>query len=183
MVLAPPFMTLATQNPQEHEGTYPLPDAQLDRFLLKVHISYPDETEEVQMVERVTEGRVGDGFLLEGVQQVAQPQDVLALQQVAASVRVESAVREYGVKLVRATRSWPGMMTGAGPRGGLALIRAARAKALLSGREFVTPDDIKSVAVPALRHRVLLSPETELEGRTSDELLRDLLATVDAPRQ
>lgn len=181
--LARPFMTLATQNPAEHEGTYPLPDAQLDRFLLKVHIEYPTEAEEVSMVERVTEGRVGDEMTLEQVEAVATPQQVVAMQQAVAQVRVDARVREYGVRIVRATRSWPGLRLGAGPRGGLAMLRAARAHAVLCGRAFVTPDDIKTVTAPALRHRIILSPESELEGQSADHVIRDVLGTVDAPRQ
>jgi MoxR-like ATPase len=181
--LEPPFMTLATQNPSEHEGTYPLPDAQLDRFLLKVHIDYPTETDEIAMVERITENRIGDELTLDAVGTVATREQILGLQESAAAVRVDVRVREYGVRLVRATRSWPGLLVGAGPRGGLALIRAARAAALLRGRDFVVPDDVKAVALPALRHRVTLAPESELEGHSADVILKNVLATVEAPRQ
>ncbi len=183
MKLAPPFMVLATQNPSEHEGTYPLPDAQLDRFLLKIHIGYPDEGEEVNMVEAITEGFVGEGLRTDAVAQVAQASGIIALQQAAAQVRVDPRIREYGVRIVRATRQWPGLTLGAGPRGGLALVRAARAYATLNQRDFVMPDDVKYVALPTLRHRIVLSPESELEGQTADQVIRDVLATVEAPRQ
>jgi MoxR-like ATPase len=182
VALERPFMTLATQNPLEHEGTYPLPDAQLDRFLLKIHIDYPREDEEVEMVERVTAGTIGDSLFIEQVGVVADTKSVLALQEATSRLTVDHRVAEYAVRIVRASRKWPGLVQGAGPRGGLALIRASRAHALLAGRGFVTPDDIKSVALPALRHRVTLSPETELEGQTADHLLATLLGTVDAPR-
>ncbi|OGQ86097.1 MAG: AAA family ATPase [Deltaproteobacteria bacterium RIFOXYA12_FULL_58_15] len=182
MLLEPPFMTLATQNPLEHEGTYPLPDAQLDRFLLKIHIHYPAEVEEVAMVEQVTTGKVGAALTVENVDTVADAKSILALQAATAAVRVDHRVAEYAVRLVRTTRKWPGLAQGAGPRGGLALIRASRAYALLEGRDFVTPDDIKAIARPALRHRVMLSPETELEGQTADQLLTGILGSVDAPR-
>jgi MoxR-like ATPase len=178
-----PFMTLATQNPIEQEGTYPLPEAQLDRFLLKVLIDYPDETQEQALVERVTGGRVGDTLDVSEVQTLAEPQAILSLQQTAADLQVDRAVTDYAVRLVRATRDWPGISVGAGPRGAIALVRAARAAALLAGRDFTTPDDIKRVAPAALRHRVLLAPEVELEGRSVDEILVGVLADVEAPRQ
>jgi len=180
--LEPPFMTLATQNPLEHEGTYPLPDAQLDRFLLKIHIDYPEETEEVTMVERVTADQIGDNLDVDQVTAVADGPAILALCAATAKLRVDHRVTEYAVRLVRATRKWPGLAQGAGPRGGLALIRAARAFALLAGREFVIPDDIKAIATPALRHRVTLAPETELEGQTTDQILATILSTIEAPR-
>jgi MoxR-like ATPase len=183
MPLEPPFMTLATQNPSEHEGTYPLPDAQLDRFLLKVQIDYPTESDEIAMVERVTEGRVGDELSLDAVSTVATREQILELQAAAAAVRVDARVREYAVRIVRTTRAWPGLSLGAGPRGGLAVVRAARAAAILRGRDFVVPDDVKLVALPALRHRVTLAPESELEGHTADGIVRNILATVEAPRQ
>jgi len=178
-----PFLTLATQNPIEMEGTYPLPEAQLDRFLLKIHLDYPSETEEVNLTRHVTDGRVGDALPLENVCAVAQPEDVTRLQAAAANVRVDESVREYAVRITRATRERPDVSIGAGPRGAIAMIRAARAVALLAGRDFVLPDDLKSIALPALRHRVLLSPEAELEGRTADGVATAVLEEVEAPRQ
>jgi MoxR-like ATPase len=177
-----PFMTLATQNPIELEGTYPLPEAQIDRFLLKVHIDYPSQDEELQLVRRVAEGRVGDGLDVSAVSAVTDAAGVLDLQAAAAKVFVDERVAEYAVRLARATRTWPGVALGAGPRGGLALVRAARAQALLAGRSFVTPDDVKAVAPAALRHRIHLSPEIELEGRRADSLLEAILAQVEVPR-
>ncbi len=181
-LLPRPFMTLATQNPFEHEGTYPLPDAQLDRFLLKTLISYPEETDEVRMVGLVTQEQTDDAFTTENVAAVASGADVLAMREVAARVRVDEKVVEYAVAVARRTRKWPGVAQGASPRGGLALVRAARAKALLEGRDFVLPDDIKSIATPALRHRILLAPDAQLEGQSSDLILAALLEAVEAPR-
>ncbi len=177
-----PFMTLATQNPIEQEGTYPLPEAQLDRFLLKIQITYPDEAQEVQLVEQVTRGQAGDALNIEAVEPVAEAASVCAMQAAAAGLHLDERVIEYAVRITRATRDWAGVALGAGPRGGLALIRAARAYALVVGRDFVTPDDVKFVALPALRHRIQLSPEMELEGEQIEDVLHAILAHVDAPR-
>jgi MoxR-like ATPase len=177
-----PFMTLATQNPIEMEGTYPLPEAQLDRFLMKVRIAYPSEAEEIELTRHVTEGRVGDALPLDRVRVVATPEDVARLQAAAAALTVDERVREYAVRVVRATREAPGVAIGAGPRGAIALVRAARAIALLGARSFVVPDDVKQAARPVLRHRILLSPEAELEARTADAMVEAVLADVPAPR-
>ncbi len=178
-----PFMTLATQNPIEQEGTYPLPEAQLDRFLLKIQLDYPSEQEEAAMVKAVTTGHIGDVLDVSEVASVVKPETILALQKIAARIQVDAQVNEYAVRITRATRNWQGISLGAGPRGGIALIRAARAAALLAGRDYVTPDDIKTIALPALRHRVALSPELELEGHNTDFVLSTILEKVDAPRQ
>jgi MoxR-like ATPase len=178
-----PFTTLATQNPIEMEGTYPLPEAQLDRFLLKIRMEYPDESEEVALLEHVTEGRVGNALPLEQVRAVASPEDVSQVQSAASAIRVDERVREYAVRIVRATRARPDVAVGAGPRGAIALIRAARAAALLAGRHFAIPDDVKALARPALRHRMLLAPETELEGGTQDSVVAAVLGEVEAPRE
>jgi MoxR-like ATPase len=181
--LEPPFMVLATQNPIEQEGTYALPEAQLDRFLLKLRIDYPSQAEEMALVRHVTEGKVGDKLDVDPVAQLVKPATVLSLQAVAASVRMDDAVLDYAIRLVRATRNWPGVVAGAGPRGGISLMRAARAAALLEARDFVTPDDVKRMALPALRHRIAPSPELELEGRDTDTILKGLLEKVEAPRK
>ena len=181
-VLPPPFMTLATQNPIEHEGTYPLPEAQLDRFLLKIQIDYPSAAEETALLRSVTGGRVGDKLDVSRVQAVADPEAVLNLQHITARLRLDDAVLDYVVRLVAATRKTPGFAIGAGPRGGIALIRAARAQALLNGRDFVIPDDVKSIAKPALRHRLALAAEYEMEGAQVDDVLDELLRRVAAPR-
>ena len=181
--LAPPFMTLATQNPVEQEGTYPLPEAQLDRFLLKIVVDYPSLEEEARIVELVTAGRIGGQLEVSAVQPVCTAEEVLDLQRTVARLTVLERVREYAVRIVRETRAWRGVALGAGPRGGISLVRVARAKALLEGRGFVTPDDIKAVALPVLRHRLTLAPELELEGRTTDDVLRSILQKVEAPRE
>jgi len=181
--LEPPFMVLATQNPIEQEGTYALPEAQLDRFLLKVKIDYPSAEEEAALVRRVTEGKVGDRLDVATVAALVRPAAVVSLQAVVAAVRVDEQVLDYALRVARATRQWAGVSAGAGPRGGISLVRAARAAAALAGRDFVTPDDVKRLALPALRHRVLPAPELELEGRDADAVLRDILEKTPAPRQ
>ncbi len=183
LALEPPFMVLATQNPIEQEGTYPLPEAQLDRFLLKVLIDYPSHTEEVAMVERLTQGKIGETLALSELTPLLNAQQVQMLQQLCAQIHVDSQVTDYAVRLCRNSRQAPGISLGAGPRGSLALVRAARANALLNGRSFVTPDDIVSVALPALRHRLQLAPEWLLEGRSVDSALQSLIASVPAPRK
>ncbi len=181
--LSPPFMTLATQNPVEQEGTYPLPEAQLDRFLIKIVVDYPSLDEEARIVELVTSGRVGDQLDADAVRRVASVEEVLDLQQVVSRLTVMPRVREYAVRIARETRTWRGVAMGAGPRGSIALVRVARARALLDGRAFVTPDDVKSVALPVLRHRLTLAPELELEGITTDSVLRSIVQKVEAPRE
>ena len=181
--LAPPFMTLATQNPVEQEGTYPLPEAQLDRFLLKVMIDYPRHADEVAMVTAISSGKVAADFDLSRLETVLQPGEIVALQRGTAATVVDAAVIDYAVRIAAATRTWPGIALGAGPRGSLALVRAARAQAVLSGRDFVTPDDIREIALPALRHRIALAPELQIEGQDADHVLQALLARVEAPRR
>lgn len=181
--LPPPFLTLATQNPVEQEGTYPLPEAQLDRFLLKVLIDYPSRADEKRMVAAVSQGRSGSDFDLSQVRRVMGPQEIVAMQAGTAQVTVDEAVIDYAVRIVGATRNWAGIALGAGPRGSLALVRAARAQAVLSGRDFVTPDDVREIAKPALRHRIALAPELQIEGQAPDDVLHALLAKVEAPRQ
>ena len=181
--LPPPFLCLATQNPLELEGTYPLPEAQLDRFLLKVLIGYPSLADETRMVAAVSEGRMASDFDLGQVQRVASQDEVLAMQLGTAQVRVDQAVLDYAVRIAAATRKWPGIALGAGPRGSIGLVRAARAQAVLGGRDFVTPDDLREIAKPVLRHRVSLAPELQIEGQSTDDVLHALLAKVDAPRQ
>jgi len=180
--LAPPFMVLATQNPIEQEGTYALPEAQLDRFLLKVRIDYPPADEETAMVRQVTAGQVGERLNVDPVATLVRPGTVVALQTAAAAVRLDDTVLDYAVRIARTTRAWSGVAVGAGPRAGVALVRAARAAALIAGRDFVTPDDVKAMALPALRHRVTPAPELEIEGHSSDTLLRAILERADAPR-
>ena len=181
--LAKPFMVLATQNPLETEGTYPLPEAQLDRFLLKIEIGYPPHGRR-SGDRRAHHRRPGrrPAAARGRARRACEERHVLALQRMAAAVRVDDRVVDYAVRIARATRSGPGLADGAGPRGAIALVRAARAAALMAGRDFVTPDDVKRCALAALRHRVLLAPDAQLEGRRVDELLAALLDSVEAPR-
>ena len=183
MPVPEPYMVMATQNPIEQEGTYPLPEAQLDRFIIKIKIDYPDSKEEHRMVKAVTTDQVGDQFSINDVVQQFTPEDIVRLQKQAADVSVDDAVSNYAVAIARKTRDWPGISNGAGPRGGIAIVRCARAYALMQGRDFVTPDDVKYVALPVLRHRVILSPEMELEGLDSDRVITALLEKVSAPRK
>jgi MoxR-like ATPase len=180
--LPKPFMVLATQNPVETEGTYPLPEAQLDRFLLKIEIGYPSAQEEVAVVVRATADQPGDELPLAGVKPCLNERAVLTLQQIAARQRVDEQVIDYAVRLARATRDLPGLAMGCGSRGAIALIRAGRAAALMDGRDFVTPDDIKRIALPALRHRIALAPDALLEGRKANDLLAGMVERVPAPR-
>ena len=180
--LTQPFMVFATQNPIEHEGTYPLPDAQLDRFLVNARIGYPSPEDEVALTRQVTANTVGERLSVDNVQQVLDPARVQRLQSLAAALVVDDAVLAYAVRLARATRDSAMLAHGAGPRASIALVRCARARALAEGRGFATPDDVKSVALPVLRHRVALAPELEIEGRGVDSVLEDLLAEVEAPR-
>ena len=182
LVLPKPFVVLATQNPVETEGTYPLPEAQLDRFLLKIEIGYPTSEEEVAVVLRTTNNLAGDQLPLADVKPCLNERTVLGLQQVAARQRVDEKVVDYAVRIARATRDWPGLAVGSGSRGAIALVRAARVAALLDGRDYVTPDDIRRFALPALRHRIALTPDALLEGRKPADLLSAVVDSVPAPR-
>ena len=181
-VLEAPFMVLATQNPIEQEGTYALPEAQLDRFLIKVRIDYPSLEDEIALVRQVGANQVGEKLNVESVATLLQPEHVINLQRFAATVKVDDQILDYMVRIVRTTRAWNGVAAGSGPRGAIALLRVARAEALIAGRDFVTPDDVKRMALPALRHRVTPAPEMEIEGHTSDTLLAGMLEKVPAPR-
>jgi MoxR-like ATPase len=180
--LPDPFMVIATQNPVEYEGTYPLPEAQLDRFLVKLNVPLPGRDEEFGMLRRHAEGFDPRDLAAAGLRAVAGPADLAAGRAAAARVSVAPEVLSYIVDLCRATRSSPSVSLGASPRGATALLRTSRAWAWLSGRDFVTPDDVKALARPTLRHRLALRPEAELEGATTDAVLEGVLATVPVPR-
>ena len=182
LTLAPPFMTLATQNPIEQEGTYALPEAQLDRFLMKVLVDYPTQAEEEAIVAAVTGGQGSGGLDPQQVAQLCGPAEVLHLQATAAAVVCKPEVVQYAVRIVRATRELQGLSLGAGTRGAISLVRVGKAFALLGGRGFVTPDDIKAAVLPVLRHRVTLAPELQIGGQQVDDVLRGLLRNVEAPR-
>nr|WP_288356530.1 MoxR family ATPase [uncultured Pseudomonas sp.] len=177
-----PFMVLATQNPIEQEGTYPLPEAELDRFMLKLHMDYPEQDEELNMVRQVTRSAKADMLEVTPLRTLLQAKDVLIMQKIASDLPLDDQVLDYAVRLARATRSWPGLAIGAGPRASIALVRGARARALLRGGDFVLPDDIKGCALAVLRHRVRLSPELDIEGLSVDQVLLQLLDQVPAPR-
>ena len=180
--LPEPFIVAATQNPIEYEGTYPLPEAQLDRFLLKLAVALPGRDDEVTVLTRHLGGFDPRDLVSAGVRPVASVADLAAARTAVALVSVAPEVTAYVVDIARATRANPSVRLGVSPRGAVALIRAARAWAWLAGRDYVTPDDVKALARPALRHRVQLQPAAELEGLTSDSVLESILATVPVPR-
>ncbi|MNF37680.1 ATPase family [compost metagenome] len=180
--ISQPFMVLATQNPIEQEGTYPLPEAELDRFMLKLRMDYPDAAEELEMVRQVTRSPRADMLDVQPPRVILDASDVLALQQTASELPLDERVLDYAVQLARATRTWPGLSLGAGPRASIAMVSGARARALLRDGEFVLPDDVKACALAVLRHRVRLAPELDIEGLSVDQVLRQLLDQVAAPR-
>ncbi len=176
-VLEPPFLVLATQNPIEYEGTYPLPAAQLDRFLLRTGFGYPTADAEWEMIERRLERGVDDVVL----QSVVDRETLLAMQRAVEGVHVDESVGRYVVDLVAATRESQSVSVGSSPRGSLALVKLSRCRAALDGRDFVTPDDVKSVAVPALAHRLVLRPELWVQRRSGEDVVREILDQVRTP--
>ena len=177
-VLEPPFLVIATQNPIEYEGTYPLPEAQLDRFLLRTAFGYPDREGEVEVLARRIERESDDVEL----RPVVDRETLLAIQASVESVHVAPSVQEYCVDLVAATRASQSTAVGASPRGSLALLKLARCRAALQGRDFVLPDDVKAVAVPALAHRLVLRPELWVQRVSAEDVVREVLDTVPTPR-
>ena len=180
--LPEPFIVAATQNPVEYEGTYPLPEAQLDRFLLKMTLDLPGREDEIEVVRRHSGGFDPRNLAAAGVRPVASARDLELAREAVARVAVAPEVLAYIVDLVRATRSAPSFQLGVSPRGATALLNTARAWAWLSGRAFVTPDDVKALTLPALRHRVALRPEAQMDGVNVDDVLGSILATVPVPR-
>jgi MoxR-like ATPase len=174
--LALPFMVIATQNPIEYEGTYPLPEAQLDRFTMRVAIGYPTLSEEARMLSEQTSGTP-----LESLEPVTNGAEVLALVREAQGIFVEESVNKYVVALLRHTRGDSRLYLGGSPRAGIALVRVAKARALADGREFLSPDDVKAIAEPVLGHRLIVSPEARAAGTTSGELVRDALEKTPVP--
>ena len=174
------FTVFATQNPVDFEGTYPLPEAQLDRFLMKIRVSYPTEAEELQILER---HHAGAG-LLEDVAIAPVPEGMLeAARAEVRAIRIEPELYGYILNLTRRTREWPTLLLGASPRAALSLMRVAQASAAFDGRNYLVPDDVKRAIPPVLRHRVMLKPEAELEGFDADRVLADVIAAVPIPRQ
>lgn len=176
------FTVFATQNPVEHEGTYPLPEAQVDRFLMKIVVDYPAEEAERAILERYDAGFRADDEATYPMGDPVTRAELLGERAAVSRLHVDDRIRRYITDIVRATRRDSAFALGASPRAGVALYQAARAEAHMSGREFVVPDDVKSLAFPVLRHRVVLTPEAEVEGRSSDDELRALLETLEAPR-
>jgi MoxR-like ATPase len=180
--LPAPFVTIATQNPVEYEGTYPLPEAQLDRFLFKLLIDYPLLEQEYEILARHHRGLNPHDVASAGVAPVASPADILAARALVKQVEVDDAVLRYIVDICRATRTSPSVVVGVSPRGAAALLHATKAWTWMVGRPFATPDEVKAIVYPALRHRLLLRPELELDGLTTDGVLDTILASVPAPR-
>jgi MoxR-like ATPase len=176
------FTVVATQNPIEYEGTYPLPEAQLDRFLMKVIVDYPAEAEERSMLQAMQ--ALGDqaSQAYRIIQPVVGPEEILRLRAVTNTVRVDDTVMEYTLRLIRQSRVLPSLTLGASPRAAIMLLQAAKALSLLRGKDYVTPDEIQLMALPVLRHRIRLTPEAEIEGLTPDSCIQSLLAQVDVPR-
>jgi MoxR-like ATPase len=175
------FTVLATQNPIEFEGTYPLPEAQLDRFLFKIRVSYPSAPEEMQIIAQYEKGfdpRRLDEIAITPLDPALLP----AAQREVQGVRVEPSLHSYVVSLVRRTRDWPAISLGASPRAAVGLFFVARAIAGMDGRDYLLPDDVKAAALPVLRHRILLKPEADLEGLTSDEVVKQVIAAVEVPK-
>lgn len=177
-----PFLVMATQNPLESEGTYNLPEAQLDRFMFKLRVDYPTAAQEAEILKMHSKQLDLDKRLREEVKTVTNPEQVLQVMQLCASVRIEESLVDYINKIVRATRTWPAFHIGASPRAGLALMQSARTLAAFGGRDYAVPDDVVEIAIPALRHRVQLTAESEIEGRTTDEELSTLIRGIEVPR-
>ncbi|WP_290538672.1 MULTISPECIES: MoxR family ATPase [Alcanivorax] len=178
-----PYMVLATQNPLDQEGTYPLPEAELDRFLFKVLIDYPDHADETRLVNMVLDGTIRASLDVDSLRPVTDAAGLKAMKSLSDSVLIDDEVLDYALRIVRATRDFSGLSHGASPRASIALARASRVQALFEGRDFVTPDDVQQVARPVLRHRIQLSADAEIEGQTPETALGRLLEQVEAPKQ
>jgi len=181
--LSPHFTVFATQNPVEYEGTYPLPEAQRDRFMFKITMDYPDKNEELALAERMLGNESPEEVLVrKGVRNVISEEDISLLRESLQGIFVKDELLGYIVEIVRATRSHESVMVGAGPRATQAMVLASRASAALEGRDFITPDDVRGMAVPVMEHRLVLKPDYEIEGLTSQEVISSLLKKVTVPR-
>jgi MoxR-like ATPase len=178
--MQPPFMVLATQNPIEQEGTYRLPEAQLDRFLFKVLVPYPNETEEFEILNQFHQ--LGNTDVLSIVNSVLHGQQIINIRRQVKNIVVEEKLLQFIAKLTHQTRNHKSIYLGASPRASLAIMNAAKAMAAISGRDFVTPEDILEVVPPVLRHRIILSPDKEMEGVTEDAVIKQIIQTMDIPR-
>ena len=180
--LPQPFLLCATQNPIEYEGTYPLPEAQLDRFMIKVETTYPQESEELELLARAAAGFDARALETSSILPVTDAAEVLEAQAAVRRVHLSDAVRDYVYRIVAATRTHPRLTLGASPRAGIALLTAAQAAAAIEGRDFATPDDVKDVADFVISHRLIVAPDAEIEGVSARDVLRDILAGVPVPR-
>lgn len=180
--LPSPFMVFATQNPLEYEGTYPLPEALVDRFLMKIIIEYPSASAEKEVLKRHHEGFSSIALERCNLETVFNAEDILKAREEVEKIKVEEALLEYIVNIVSETRNNPTIEIGSSPRGSIALLQCAKACAFYNGRDYVIPEDIKKMTIPTLRHRITLKPELELEGVRSDQVLRDILSKVKVPR-
>ena len=180
--LSPLFTVIATQNPIDYEGTYPLPEAQVDRFVMKVLVSYPRPDEEMALLERVHAGFDGHDLQKVGVRAVASPEQLLAARAAVRKVTVSDGMIRYIFSLVERTRNLATLTLGASPRAGIALLECSKALAAMNGRDYIIPEDVKTVALPVLRHRLLLRAESEMEGLKSDDVIRSILGAVEVPR-
>ncbi|MDB5197337.1 MAG: magnesium chelatase [Flaviaesturariibacter sp.] len=178
--MAPPFMVIATQNPIEQEGTYRLPEAQLDRFLFKIVVPYPTEEQELQILQQFNS--MGGANVLSSIQAVLKASDIAQLREQVKSFRIEEKLLQFIASLVHQTRHHKSIYLGASPRASLAIMNASKAMAAINGRDFVIPDDILEIMPSVLRHRIILSPEKEMEGVTEEAVLKQILATMDIPR-
>jgi len=175
-----PFLVLATQNPIEQEGTYRLPEAQLDRFLFKIIVNYPTMEEEINIL--LNQQSVSQNTLLNNVQKIVTTSQIAEYRDIINGVIIEPKLVEFIAKLVNATRNNPSLFLGASPRASLAILRASKANAAIKGRDFVTPEDIIEMAIPVMRHRIILTPEKEMEGISADELINNIISSIEVPR-
>ena len=182
MQLPNPYMVFATQNPLEYEGTYPLPEALIDRFLMKIVIKYPSLAGEKEIIKRHHEGFSSDALDKANLEAVCTKEDIIRCREEVLKVRVEESLMEYIVNIIAETRNNPVIDVGSSPRGGIALLNCSKACAAYFGRDFVIPEDIKNMVVPTLRHRIILKAEVELEGITSDQVLMNILSKIKVPR-
>ena len=180
--LPQPFIVLATQNPIEYEGTYPLPEAELDRFMMKIVVGYPSADQEREVLRRFSSGFRSTDLAKAGVQPVANAESVADCSRAVSRVRIEDGILEYIRRIAQSTRQERNLILGASPRAAIALMLTSQALASMRGRDFVIPDDVKMLAPPVLRHRLLLRPEAEIEGVTADRVIASVLATVEVPR-
>ncbi|MCP4151794.1 MAG: MoxR family ATPase [bacterium] len=176
------FMCLATQNPIELEGTFPLPEAQVDRFLMKINITYPSRPHENEILKSYRDGVLSGKSSELDLQQVVDEKKFMEVKEAISQIYIDDKIISYITEIVHATRSYPGIEVGASPRGSVALLQTSRVKAAVEGRDFIVPDDIKYLALPVLRHRIIPEPETEIEGFTADDFLKKIIESVQVPR-